>query len=957
MRLGRRPRARTLAVLALVPAAFLAPLAPGAAAQGATPADTAPPPPPPLTAPIPTDSSVIVGQLPNGLRYYVRANHRPEHRAELRLVVNAGSILEDSAQRGLAHFVEHMAFNGTTHFARSSLVSYLESTGVRFGADLNASTGFDETVYQLQVPTDSAKLLATGIEILADWAHGVTFDSTELDRERGVVIEEWRLGRGARQRIFDKQLPVIFAGSRYAERVPIGDPHTIQTAPRSELVRFYDQWYRPDLMAVVAVGDFDPARVEQLIREQFARIPEPPHPTPRPVYPVPDRTQTAVTVTTDPEATQSSVSLYVLQPVREQRTIRDYRAHLVETLHDAMLNDRFSEMARRPDAPFLGAYSAEGSLVRSKEAYLLSAVVKDGGVARGLGALLTEAARVVQHGFTATELERTKRAFLRGMEQAYAERDKRSSSAFVGDYVGNFLEGDPIPSIAQEYALTRALLPGVTVDEVDRVAKERLAGTGRVIAVTAPAKDSASLPSEAALLALADSATHATVAAYVDSTTDGPLVAHPPRRGRVVAERRIPEIGVTEWTLSNGAHVILKPTDFKADQLLVRAVSPGGTSLAPDSALVPAQTADGVVSAGGVGAFSAVALEKALAGRAVSVGPSIGTYDEGISGAASPKDADALFQLMYLYFTAPRADSAAFVAYQDMLRSSVANRSASPEAAFQDTLSVTLAQHHPRARPLTSAVFNQMSLARSLAFYRDRFADASDFTFYIVGNIDATRIKPLVEQYLAALPATHRDERWRDVGLDYPRGVVRRVVRKGTEPRSETQIVFTGPLEFTRHNVYVLSSLVDLLRMRLRDRLREQLSGTYGVSVFAAPSHYPRQRYQLGIGFSSAPQRSAELVRALFAELDSIATYGPTAADLQKIKEMQLRERETNLRQNSFWLSILYSYRYNGWDLRDIRNYDADVKQLDAATLREAARRYLDRKNYVQVSLVPDEHS
>jgi zinc protease len=923
-----------------------------ATARDTSAADSAAPLPA-LTAPLPVDSAVTVGKLPNGLRYYIRVNHEPRDRAELRLVVNVGSILEDSSERGVAHFVEHMAFNGTTHFARQELVDYLESTGVRFGADLNASTGFDETIYKLTVPTDSAGLLARGIQVLEDWSHGLTFDPAEIDRERGVVIEEWRRGRGASQRINDKQFPVLFAGSRYAERLPIGSPETIRSVPRKTLVDFYDEWYRPNLMAVVAVGDFDRDSVERLIRQHFSALKPADGSPSRKVYPVPPHDSTLVTVVTDPEATTSGVAVYYLQPAREERTVGDYRQELVEDLYNAMLNSRLRELAQRADPPFLGAASAQGQIVRSSEAYVLSALVADGGIAPGLRALLTEAERVAQHGFTATELERQKRELLRAVERAYDERGKMSSASLVGDYVDNFLEGDPMMGIGEQWTLTRKLVPGIQVDEVNRLAGKWLRGGSRVITASAPARDSAQVPSGAELVALADSVARTRVVAYSDSSASGALVEHAPKAGRIVAEKRIPEIGVTEWTLSNGVRVILKPTDFKSDQLLFQAFSPGGTSLAPDSLFVPARTATSVVAVGGVGRFSATELEKALAGKSVNVNPSIGAYEEGIAGGGSPKDADTIFQLIYLYFTAPRADTAAFLSYQTRVKALVANRGASPAAAFSDTLELILARHHPRAAPLTSATFDKMNLGESLDFYRARFGDASDFTFVFVGNIDTTAIKPLIERYIASLPATHRDERWRDLGMDYPRGVIHREVRKGSDDKSQTQIVFSGPFEYSRHDVYMLSALVDVLQIRLRDRLREELGGTYGVGVNASPTHYPRERYAVAIGFGSAPDRVDELTRAAFAEIDSLRKYGPTEGDMEKVKEIELRERESAMRQNGSWLALLTSYVHNGWDPRDILAYDEDVKKLSASDIREAARKYLDERNYVAVSLYP----
>jgi zinc protease len=911
------------------------------------------PPLPALSAPLPVDSSVTMGKLPNGLRYYIRVNHEPRNRAELRLVVNAGSILEDSSQRGVAHFVEHMAFNGSTHFERQELVSYLESTGVRFGADLNASTSFDETIYRLTVPTDSAGLLSRGIQVLEDWAHGLSFDSSEIDRERGVVIEEWRRGQGASQRISDKIFPVLFAGSRYAKRIPIGDPETIRTVPRQTLVDFYEKWYRPDLMAVVAVGDFDRDSVERLIKQHFSALKPAEGSAERPVYPVPPHDSTLVAVATDPEATSSAVAVYYLQPVREERSVGDYRQELVEDLYNSMLNSRFGEMAQRADPPFIGAGSAQGRVVRSSEAYVLSALVADGGIARGLGALLTEAERVVQHGFTPTELERQKRELLRAVERAYDERDKLSSSSLVGDYVDNFLSGEPIMSVGEQWKLTQELLPGIQLSEVNRLAESWLRGKNRVMTASAPARDSAEVPTGAQLVAIADSVEAARVVAYVDSSATGDLVETPPQPGRIVGEKKFAEVGVTEWTLSNGARVYLKPTDFKADQLLFRAFSPGGTSLAPDSLFVPARTATSVVVVGGVGRFSATELEKALAGKSVNVTPTIGAYQEGIAGGGSPKDASTIFQLIYLYFTAPRADSTAFLSYQSRVKALVANRGANPAAAFSDTLEVILSRHHPRAEPLTSATFDRMNLGQSIAFYRDRFADASDFTFVFVGNIDTTAMKPLVERYIATLPSTHRKESWRDIGMDYPRGVIQRDVRKGSDEKSQTQIVFSGPFRYTRHDVYMLSALVDVLQIRLRDRLREQLGGTYSVGVSANPTQHPRERYAVAVGFGSAPGRVDELTRATFAEIDSLKKYGPTKADMEKVKEIELRERESAMRENASWLSLLASYVQNGWELRDILSYDENVRSLSATDVRDAARKYLDEKNYVSVSLYP----
>ena len=946
---ARSTRARAL-LFAALPALPLA-ASPAASAQ----ARVAQPPPADSARTLPMDPQVTVGTLPNGLRYYIRANEKPEKRAELRLVVNAGSVLEDDDQRGLAHFVEHMAFNGTRHFEKQKLVDYVESIGMQFGPHVNAGTGFDETLYMLRVPTDSAAVMATAFQILEDWAHGQTFDPTEVDKERGVVIEEWRLGRGAGARIADQQLPVLFKSSRYAERLPIGTRSSLESFRPEALARFYRDWYRPDLMAVVAVGDFDVGEIERRIRTHFGRIPRPASARPRTVFPVPDHDSTLIAVATDREETSSVVSVLYKHPAREQASLAAYRLRLVERLYNGMLNRRLGELVQtQADPPFVGAFSGRGSFVRSKEIYSLGAVVKDGGIERGLEALLTEAERVDEHGFTQSELDRQKQDVMRGMERAYAERDKTESDAYADEYVRAFLEGEPAPGIAYEYELYRRLLPGITLEEINRVGRDWITDRNRVILVSAPEKEGLRVPGERELLAVFDAVGRKQIAAYDDAVTDAPLLATVPAPAPIVSERAIPEVGVTELRLANGVRVVLKPTDFKADQVLMSAWSPGGSSLAPDSLFITSLVADEVVIAGGVGAFSSVALRKALAGKAVNVGPQIGDLEEGFSGLASPRDLETLFQLVYLYFTAPRLDSTAVASLTSRLRSQLENRDASPDAAFVDTLTVTLAQYHPRARPFTAERVAEIDMGRSLAFYKDRFADASDFTFYFVGSFTVDGIRPHVQRYLGALPATKRAERWRDVGITPPRGVIEKTVRRGVEPKARTHLVFTGPFEFTRENRYALTSMAEVLRIKLREQLREEQGGTYGVSVSAGARRDPRPQYEISISFGAAPERLEELTRIVFQQIDSLKASGATTQDLDKVKETQRRGRETSLKENDYWLSQLASADRLGREYREILTYERLIAGLTSDAIKQAARRYFDSKNYVRVSLVPE---
>jgi zinc protease len=936
-----------LLVVRLVAAAVL-PLAPALPAQEPALPDTT------LTAALPLDSMIVHGRLENGIRYFVMRNGRPEKRAELRLAVNAGSVLEDDDQLGLAHFVEHMAFNGTRNFPKNELVHFLESIGMRFGADLNAYTSFDETVYMLTVPTDSARLLPRGIEILADWAAGQTFDSAEIERERGVVIEEWRSGRGAGRRISDQQFPVIFHESRYALRLPIGERGTLEGFGHETLVRYYRDWYRPDLMSVIAVGDFDPREVASLIREAFASIAMPETARPRQAFAVPPHDSTLITVVTDPEATASSVALYVKRPAREDSTVGSMRRSLVEGMMTGMLNERFQKLGLTPDAPFANARAGQGEWVRSAELSLLSAVSKPGRMAESLEALLTEAERARIHGFTEGELERAKSNLLRAYERAYEEREKIPSGAHASTLIEHALEGEAVPGIAAEYALARHFVPAVSLDEVNAVAREWLSARSRVIAASAPRSDSIDVATAEELRAVFQRVQSKEIAAHVDSVSDAPLIAELPTPGRIVESRAVDEVGVQVWTLSNGAKVLIKPTDFQDDQILFSGYSPGGNSQVPDSAYRPIALADYVVSTGGLGELSLLDMRKKLTGKAVNVSPTISTYEERISGSGSPKDLETLFQLIHLYFTAPRTDSVVFEAIKQNITATLANRDKNPNAAFSDTISVTMARNHPRAYPLTPARLDSVELARSLEHYRDRFADASDFTFIFVGTFAPDSLRPLVERYLASLPALEREEQGRDLGIRPPDGVIEKTVRRGVEQKSQTVLRFTGPARYTPEDRIAMSALDAVLDIELRDRLREALGGTYGVSVSSSISRVPWEHYDITISFGSDPARVDELTQAVFDQIDSVRTRGASEDILARVHEIARRDHETRLRQNGFWLSQIGARERDGEPLASILSFPDQIAGVDSATVREAARRYLRDDRYARFTLVPE---
>jgi zinc protease len=924
------------------------PVLPVVGAPGTPTAEAAP-----LDALVPVDSRITVGTLANGLRYYIRQNARPAGRAELRLAVNTGSVLEDDDQRGLAHIVEHMAFNGTRHFPKQDIISFLQSTGMRFGAHVNANTSFDQTVYILQIPTDSPSVIERSFLVLEDWATGVTFDDEEIEKERGVVLEEWRLGLGADARLLQRQLPVLLKGSRYADRLPIGTPDSIRSFKAERLKQFYKDWYRPDLMAVVAVGDFDKATVEALIKKHFEAIPLPATPRPRQQFNVPEHPGTRFTIATDPEATTTVVNVSSALTAREQTTVGAYRQQTAERVVSGLLSARLAELAQKPDAPFLAAGTNRSLFVSAAEMTSMTAIVPDGGVEKGLTALFAEADRLAKFGFTETELERYKLATVRAYERLSLSRDEHQSGTLADEYIRNFMQDEPIPGINYEYALVKRFLPPLTLAEVNGIAKAWMPDRNRVVAVSAPQKPGVTMPDEAKLAAAITSGSGATLTAYVDEVSARPLLERQPAPGKIVKTTERAELGITEWTLSNGVKVVLKPTTFNRDQILFRAFSPGGTSLAADRDYIAADTASQVVSQGGVGGWSRIDLAKKLAGKQAYVRPEIDEMREGILGGGGQDDLETLFQLIYLTVVEPRADADAFRAMVTQLRASLANRDAEPEAAFNDTLNAALSQNHLRARPLTNANVAEMNLERSLAFYKERFADLSDFTFVFIGSFDVATMKPLVERYLASLPSLNRRETGRDVGIRPPASVVEKLVTSGREPRSQVSVVFSGAFTNTPRERLILRGVTDALEGNLQRVLREEMGGTYGVSVNPQYAKLPTPSYRVSIAFACDPARTDALVKALFDEIARFKANGPGENQMADARAALGRDWEVNSKENGYLLNqIAFAYEH-GEDVGASLDRQALHGQLTADAVREAAQRYLDLGRYVKVVLMP----
>ena len=903
---------------------------------------------------VPVDPLITVGTLSNGMRYYIRENRQPQGRAELRLAVNAGSVLEDDDQRGLAHFVEHMAFNGTRNFPGNAVGAFMQSLGVRFGAHVNAHTGFDETVYELQIPTDKPAVIDRSLLILEDFAHRVSFEPEEIDKERGVILEEWRLGLGASERIQNAQFPLLFKGSRYADRLPIGNPDIIRTVSYARLRQFYTDWYRPDLMAIIVVGDIDKTTIEAQVKSRFGSIPAPASPRPRPSFTVPDQPGTAYSVITDPETTRALVSVTNTRTAREQRTVGAYRRRMVEQLFAAMLSARLDEIAQAPNAPFLQAQTDRSLFVRTIEVTGFAALVATDGVERGLSALFTELARVSRFGFTAGELSRMKLNLQRGLERSVVEKDKSPSGPLADEFIRAFIEEEPIPGIVYEFGLNQRFLPEITLAEVNAVATDWMPDRNRVVAISAPESEKAALPDDVTLAGLISAATTERLTAYVDTASNKPLLASAPAAGSVATVSTADALGITEWRLSNGARVVLKPTTFKQDEILFRAVSAGGTSLASDEDFIAADTADAVIAQGGIGSLSRLDLEKVLAGTTASVRANIGDTEEGLGGGAARKDLETMFQLIYLTFTAPRADPVAFGVLTDQLKVALANRQGQPDALFNEALDAALSQNHPRTQPLTPAGIERMDLGKSLAFYKERFANAGDFTFFFVGSFDLATMQPLVERYLASLPSQNRREEARDVGIRPPAGVVEKEVRSGIAPRSQVSIVFTGPFQNDEQHRVIATAMGDTLAGNLQRTLREDLGGTYGVSVAPAFSKRPRSEYRLTITFACDPARTESLIRTAFQVIDAYKRSGPSPGQVADARSALARDLEANLASNSYLLNrILFKYEF-GENVNEIFDMRPFFEQVTVAALRQAAMEYLDTNRYVEVTLVPE---
>mgnify|MGYP001034325825 CR=1 FL=1 len=907
---------------------------------------------------LPTDPNVRIGQLDNGLTYYIRHNALPENRADFYIAQKVGSIQEKPEQRGLAHFLEHMCFNGTTHFPGNTLIEYLESIGVKFGENLNAYTSIDETVYNISnVPVTREGAIDSCLLILHDWSNSLLLDETEIDNERGVIHEEWRTRRNAAQRFQEKMLPVLYKDTKYEDCLPIGNMEVVLNFDYQTLRDYYKDWYRPDLQGIIVVGDIDVDRMEQKIKEQFGAIPAKAADAPERIYhPVPDNEEPQLVIYQDKEQTTTQ-ALFFNKHEAFPKEAKNSAAYLVSnyatSLIASMLDARLTELTQKENPPFIYASAYDGLFfaTRTKEAFTGVVVCNEDDIQGGIRVLLEEIQRAAQWGFTESEYARAKADYLRSLESAYNEREKVKNEAYVNEYVRHFLDNEPIPGIEYEYTLMTEMVPQLPLELINATMKELITENNQALVLFGPEKEGLSFPTEEELLTLLKEVPAKELTPYEDTVSDEPLLSSLPTGGTLVSEETDAEWGITQLTLSNGVRVVLKDTDFKADEIQMKGVSLGGSSLFPTEERVNIKMLDQIISVGGLGNFSKTDLEKALAGKRASVSPYVGDKTEGVFGHCSPKDFETLMQLTYLTFTQPRKDVEAFNSYKKRMEVVLRNQEMHPSSALMDTIQQALYMGHPRTLPLKAEHLDEMDYDRILEMYHDRFKDASDFTFFLVGNVHSDSIKPLIVQYLGALPATHRVETFKDNQIKVRQGLYQNTFIKEQEtPKATVFIHYNGNCPYTLKNKLSLSITDQILDIIYTEKVREEEGGTYGVGVGGDLQKYPEEKFALQISFDTDPDKKKELIAIVLNEIENLMKNGPSAENLQKVKEFMQKKHKENLKENSYWLNVMDELLFTQVDLH--RDYEQTLEQITAKDIQEFARKLFSQGNRIEVSMV-----
>lgn len=912
-----------------------------------------------INSQMPIDKAVTIGQLDNGLTYYIRPNSMPENKIELRLVVNAGSILENDRQRGLAHFMEHMNFNGTKNFAHNELVDYLQSIGVKFGQHLNAYTSFDETVYILPIPSEDPEIVEKGFDILEDWAFNCLLAPEEIEKERGVVLEELRLGLGADKRMMDRYLPLLMHGSQYAKRLPIGKKEVLETFNHKELQSFYKTWYRPNLMAVVVVGDISVEDAKQKIEEHFGPYSNPKEPEPRKMFFVPDHEETFVALEQDEEASFARVQLYYKDHgnYKPDVLVADYREDVVGNLFNTMMSNRLEELTNSPNPPFTYAYSGHGGTwARTKQAYQAMAITDPSNMLNAFETIVVENERVKRHGFTKGEMERAKKQMLARLERMVANKNKNESSRFTREYVGHFLEGEVIPGIESELRGHQIFFKSIDLVDVNGLINTFIHDDNRVVVFTGPKGDDIPTFTEEQVLAVFDKVANMDIEPYEDVEVAESLMSEMPAAGTITAREEIESIGIVKLTLSNGATVYYKKTDFKDNEVLMRANSMGGSSLFSTEDYLKTNYAMTGVKEAGIGGFSQNDLMKIMAGKEVSVNAYVGNIYEGMRGRSTNEDIETMFQLIHLNMTDLNKDEEAYKAYVSKQTAMLGNILNMPQYWYMVERYKVLEKNNPRfSSPIpTAEEFESQDYDLAYKLYKQRFANAGDFVFVFVGSIDEAQIEELSKTYIASLPSNGEKETFAENEYEELKGEHTFVFNKGTDPKSMVDIGYNTKADYDHDKAYHLRSAGELLTIKLVENLREGQSGVYGVGARGSGSQWPKGKYSLSISFPCGPENAETLRAAAVAELEKLKANGPEQKDVDKVKEAQRLELKENLRKNNYWIGNLEYMIINNMPMETILSFDKRIEKLTGNDIQQALVDYTNG-DVITTMLMPEE--
>lgn len=908
---------------------------------------------------IPVDPSVRIGTLPNGMKYYIKKNVKPEKKVEMRLAINTGSILEDDNQQGLAHFMEHMNFNGTKNFPGNKLVDALETVGIKFGQHLNAYTSFDETVYMLPVPLDKPGNLDLGMKVMEDWAFNALLTDEEINKERGVVLEELRLGLGADKRMMDKWLPKMMYNSHYANRLPIGKKDVLETFKPDVIRKFHKDWYRPDLMALAIVGDINVDEIEKKIKADFGKYKNPSKPRERKVYDIPNHKQTLVSIENDKDATNSMVQ-FIMKDAGSYTpdvTVADYNKSIVDNLVATMINNRFNELVESNNPPFTFGYVYHGgTFARTKEAFQGMAMTREGGQLDALKVLLTEVERANKYGFTQSEMDRAKTEILAGYENSYNNRDKTESGRIIGEYIRNFLEQESIPGIAWEFEQNKKYLPTVTLDQTNAVLKNYLKDDSRVIVITGPKKETLAYPKEADVLKVFEDLKVAKLEPYKEKATLQNLVKPFQSKGSIVKTETDDKLGTTTLTLSNGAKVTYKKTDFKDDQIVFTARSLGGTSLISDADFLKTQHAFGALDEAGVNGYAKNDITNYLAGKNVMVRPTISSLFEGFQGSSTKKDFGTAMELLYAYFTGLNNDPASFNAFRTKQSAMLDNLLSNPQFYFMNEHAKYMNDKNPRFTNIIplKADWDNTDYTKAYNIYKEKFGNAGNFHFYFVGNVDDAEMKKLATQYLASLPSTGKTTTFKDNGYRQRKGDINRTYKKGEDPKSMVQITYTGEAPYNEKDDLALRALAGAVKIKLTEKLREEAGGVYTSGANGSMMKVPYSGYSFTIQFPCGPENAEKLTKIALAEVQNAAAKGPEQKDLDKFKEGEMNDYKTRIKDNNYWLSNLAQPQLDGRDKYGILNYEAKLKELTVKDLQAVAKKYLTGDKVV-ATLMPED--